>query len=69
MLFSECWIVLFVAAYFFVKYPLGGWSHSAFHFVVAALPPLLMKAACQLPSSHESMRVAAQCAMLAKNGL
>jgi len=69
VLFSECWLVLFVAGYFFVKYPLGGWSHSAFHLTIALLPPLLMKAAIQLDSSYEAIKTAAQCAMLAKNGL
>eukprot|EP00540_Astrosyne_radiata_P013918 CAMPEP_0116853420 /NCGR_PEP_ID=MMETSP0418-20121206/17902_1 /TAXON_ID=1158023 /ORGANISM="Astrosyne radiata, Strain 13vi08-1A" /LENGTH=379 /DNA_ID=CAMNT_0004485819 /DNA_START=116 /DNA_END=1255 /DNA_ORIENTATION=+ len=64
VLFSQCWFVLGVAGWFFVKYPLGGWSHSAFHLVISLLPPLLMKAACKLPSSHDRIQVAAQCAAL-----
>lgn len=69
-LFSRCWMVLFLAGWFFVKYPLGGWSHAAFHFVIALIPPLLMKAALDLPSSYDALRTAGQCAVLAEhNGL
>lgn len=60
-LFFECWTVILVSVWLFVRYPLGGWSHSAFHLVIALLPPLMMEAACQI--SRDEIQQAAQCAM------
>jgi hypothetical protein len=51
-----------VSVWLFVRYPLGGWSHSAFHLVIALVPPLIMEAACQLPTSQAAIRMAAKCA-------
>jgi hypothetical protein len=59
-LFLECWAVIGVSAWLFVRYPLGGWSHSAFHLVIALLPPLVMEAACRV--NPQAIRQAATCA-------
>jgi hypothetical protein len=61
-LFFECWAIIAVSVWLFVRYPLGGWSHSAFHLVIALLPPLIMEAACHLPTSQAAIRMAAKCA-------
>lgn len=61
-LFCECWAVILVSVWLFVRYPFGGWSHSAFHLVIALLPPLVMEAACQI--SPDEIQLAAQCALL-----
>mmetsp|Transcript_7833 Transcript_7833/g.8668 ORF Transcript_7833/g.8668 Transcript_7833/m.8668 type:complete len:324 (+) Transcript_7833:156-1127(+) len=55
-LFVQCWIVLHCSGWFFIKYPVGGWSHSVFHIILTLLPPLLLQAASTLPSSHEYIR-------------
>lgn len=66
-LFFKCWVILFLAGYFFVHYPVGGWSHSVFHVIIAFLPPYLMQVASTLPTSQEYMEVAAKCAILAED--
>lgn len=53
-----------VSGWLFLFYPIGGWSHTAFHLVIALAPPLLMMAATELPRSQEQMRLAAMCAAL-----
>jgi hypothetical protein len=63
-LFFECWAVILVSVWLFVRYPLGGWSHCSFHLVIALLPPLLMEAACQI--SQAEIQHAAQCARIAR---
>jgi hypothetical protein len=61
LLFGKLWVVLFTSGWLFGTYPIGGWSHCAFHFVIALLPSLLMNAACELPSAQDQMKLAAQC--------
>jgi len=68
-LFLRCWVVLYFAGWFFIKYPVGGWSHSVFHIIIAFLPPLIMQAASTLPSSREYMEVAAKCAVLSERAI
>lgn len=60
-LFGKLWLVLGVSGWLFGTYPIGGWSHCAFHLVIALLPPLLMNAACELPSAADQMKLAAEC--------
>jgi hypothetical protein len=60
-LFGKLWVVLLTSGWLFGTYPIGGWSHCAFHFVIALLPSLLMNAACELPSAQDQMKLAAQC--------
>lgn len=62
-LFLRLWFVLLVSGWLFIHYPIGGWSHAAFHLTIAFAPPLLMLAALDLPASQEAMTRAAQCAV------
>lgn len=66
MLFLELWVIFSVCGWLFAKYPIGGWSHSAFHIVIALAPPLLMKVACHLIASEEQIKIAARCAVIAE---
>lgn len=59
--FLQFWTVTFSGGWLFVSYPIGGWSHAAFHLMYALLPPILMTAALGLPASQEQMRLAAIC--------
>lgn len=63
LLFSRVWFTLLLGSYFFIAYPVKGWSHSVFHLVICFLPPLLMQAASTLPSSQPYLATAAQCAV------
>ena len=56
MLFIHLWTVLGLSFWLFCKYPIGGWSHSAFHLVIALAPPLIMTAACDLPVAQQHHR-------------
>uniref|UniRef100_A0A7S4IN07 Post-GPI attachment to proteins factor 3 n=1 Tax=Odontella aurita TaxID=265563 RepID=A0A7S4IN07_9STRA len=69
VLFSHIWSIFAVALWLFAAYPLGGWSHSAFHVVMVLVPPILLESSCQLPESREQIRVAALCAASALRGL
>jgi hypothetical protein len=64
LLFGQLWTVFLTSSWLFAMYPIGGWSHSVFHLVIALVPPLLMVAAAELPASQEQLRVAAQCFVL-----
>ena len=64
LLFTELCAVFALSGWLFAAYPIGGWSHSVFHLVIALVPPLVMTAAMQLPASHDQMKLAAQCAIL-----
>jgi hypothetical protein len=65
-LFAELWAIFSLCGWLFMKYPIGGWSHSIFHMVVFLVPPLLLTAAIELPASQDQLHIAAQCAVLAK---
>jgi hypothetical protein len=58
---GQLFMVMLTSGWLFTSYPIGGWSHCVFHFVIAILPPLLMNAACELPSAQDQMKLAAQC--------
>lgn len=60
-LFLECWVVVGVSSWLFSQYPIGGWSHAAFHLVIAFLPPLLLQAAMTAPSSQAQLQLALEC--------
>ena len=68
VLFAECWFVLFLSGYCFIAYPLRGWSHAVFHLIICFLPPLLMEAALDLPSSQPYLETAVMCARLVNKG-
>ena len=65
-LFAQLWGILSLSFILFGFYPIGGWSHAAFHLVLFFLPPLLMNAALELPASQGQLKIAAQCAALAR---
>lgn len=67
ILFIELWMMLGICGWLFATYPVGGWSHAIFHLVAITLPPLLMIAACDLPTSQHQMLIAAQCAIRSNN--
>lgn len=60
-LFGKLVGIMMASGWLFGSYPIGGWSHCVFHFVIALLPPLLMSAACELPIAQDQMKLAAQC--------
>jgi len=62
--FMQLWFIIVISAWLFAKYPIKGWSHSAFHVVMSLLPHLLMVFACTLPSSQNQIRTAARCAVV-----
>jgi hypothetical protein len=64
-LFVKISVVLGISGWLFIYYPIGGWSHAAFHLVIACAPPLLMMAATELDSSQQQLKLAANCAAAA----
>ena len=60
--FLLVWMVLAPALWLFATYPIRGWSHTAFHIVVAFVPPILMVAAGELAASEQQIMKAARCA-------
>ena len=68
-LFAQVWCVFGISFWLFGMYPIGGWSHAAFHLVVAIIPPLLMSYATTLVTSQDQLKVAAQCAVIATQSL
>mmetsp|Transcript_1181 Transcript_1181/g.1906 ORF Transcript_1181/g.1906 Transcript_1181/m.1906 type:complete len:355 (+) Transcript_1181:134-1198(+) len=64
VVFLQLFLLMGIAGWFFITYPIGGWSHAAFHVVIAFVPPLLMKEACNLFASQHQIQVAAKCAMM-----
>lgn len=59
--------LLAIGIFLFVRYPIGGWSHAAFHVVLTPLMPLLMEIGTSIPASQEHMKAAAQCFALAEH--
>mmetsp|Transcript_18992 Transcript_18992/g.40845 ORF Transcript_18992/g.40845 Transcript_18992/m.40845 type:complete len:469 (+) Transcript_18992:351-1757(+) len=62
--FSLLFFILALGGWFFSKYPIGGWSHAAFHVVVSFITPVLINVAMELPSSQPQLKLAAQCSVL-----
>jgi len=60
-LFLQLTIILALSGWFFITYPVGGWSHSVFHIVVAFVPVLTMKSASELDISQPQIEIALQC--------
>lgn len=66
-LFLEFWAVMGVCGWLFAAYPIGGWSHAAFHaLLVIPLFPLL-EAASLTGAAQESVIMAAQCTVWNKS--
>jgi hypothetical protein len=61
--FAKLMAIVATAGWFFLAYPVGGWSHSIFHLVIALVPPVVMTEAMNLPASQDQIRLAAQCAV------
>ena len=66
LLGSKLCVLFGISGWFFSTYPIGGWSHSVFHILLAFAPPILISAALELPASQSQLRVAVHCASLAK---
>ena len=62
--FFLSWVVISSALWLFATYPIRGWSHAAFHLVIALLVPIFMEAAGELSASQQQISKAAQCAAL-----
>jgi len=60
--FCRVWSIFIIAVWLFAAYPLGGWSHSAFHIVLVFVPPILLASACRLPVSISQINNAQLCA-------
>lgn len=69
LLYSETAILFALGGWLFSQYPIGGWSHSAFHIVMMFIPPLMIANALALPTSQTQLEVAAHCAILADDSL
>jgi hypothetical protein len=73
VLFCKIWSYFVVAVWCFVAYPIGGWSHAAFHIVMVAVPYLLLLMAAKMEAGGEWSIAAAVCdievrdAMIIKN--
>ena len=63
--FAQVIFLLAAGIYLFLWYPIGGWSHAAFHLVLLPLMPLLMQIAVGLDSSQDELHAAARCFALA----
>ena len=63
--FAQLILIFTLGAWFFLAYPIGGWSHSMFHVVIAFLPHVIMVSACKLHCSQQQLAFAAQCALRA----
>lgn len=61
VLFCKIWSYFVVAVWCFVAYPIGGWSHAAFHIVMVAVPYLLLEAAKMEAGGEWSIAAAAVC--------
>lgn len=64
--FGTLFVICATAGWFFCKYPIGGWSHSAFHLFIGLVPPILMHVAMSLPVTQPQLKLAAQCSVLLK---
>ena len=69
--FVQFWKVFLLGIFFFVAYPVGGWSHTMFHIVTIPLPVILMHHAIAVASLadndtnyHDWIMHAAQCVVM-----
>lgn len=60
--FAQLVLIFSISGWFFITYPIGGWSHSMFHLAIAFLPYIIMNSATKLEASQEQIEFAAQCA-------
>ena len=64
LLFGKIWAMFVLAVWFFVAYPIGGWSHAAFHIIMIGVPPLLLERVADLEATGAWSQAAATCAVL-----
>jgi len=59
-----------ISGWLFSAYPLGGWSHCAFHLVVCFSNPILIRASLHLDAAvvRDSIDLAAKCFFIEQNG-
>lgn len=69
IVFLRICIAKVFAFWLFITYPVGGWSHSLFHLVMALIPPMEVMIAFGLPVSQPQLQLAAKCAIMAKSSL
>jgi hypothetical protein len=69
MVYLKLFALFSTGGWLFGKYPIGGWSHSVFHLVMAIIPPIIFAAALDLSASQSQLEVAAHCAILAEKTL
>eukprot|EP00804_Cyclotella_cryptica_P004914 CCRYP_004973-RA/>CCRYP_004973-RA protein AED:0.00 eAED:0.00 QI:181/1/1/1/0/0/2/2224/386 len=62
--FLQLLCIFVLSGWFFIVYPIGGWSHAMFHVLIAFLPHIIMVSACKLQISQQQIESAAQCAIL-----
>ena len=65
-MFFQLLLCLSIGIFLFVRYPIGGWSHAAFHLMLIPLTHLLLGIGSTLPASQDHMKVAAQCYAMAE---
>ncbi|KAL7475478.1 hypothetical protein ACHAW6_001391 [Cyclotella cf. meneghiniana] len=63
--FIQLFCIFVLSGWFFIVYPIGGWSHAMFHVVIAFLPHVIMASACKLQISQHQIELATQCAVIA----
>jgi len=69
LVFLKLFALFSTGGWLFGKYPIGGWSHSVFHLVMATIPPIMFASALDLSASQSQLEVAAHCAILAEKNL
>jgi hypothetical protein len=69
VMYGKLTMTFAVSGWFFVRYPIGGWSHCMFHLVCSLAPPLLVTVAEGLTASQAQLNLAAQCAVWAEQQL
>ena len=63
-IFVLFWAIVGFGLWLFSQYPIGGWSHCAFHLVIGCVPVLLLEVAKALPVAQPELMLAAQCSVL-----
>lgn len=63
--FFQLLCIFVLSGWFFIVYPIGGWSHAMFHILIAFLPHIIMVSACKLQISQQQIELATQCAVIA----
>ena len=57
--------IFMLSGWFFIVYPIGGWSHATFHVFISFLPHIIMVSASWHHISQQQIELATRCALLA----